>query len=122
MTNLCSLVRSDSLVDTNSTGQGNFDLEPIIPESDDERSAPRRQRKKSKPVLPTTSSKIASLASATMSNPKMRLGELAAREYEFCPLQAVTKYPYRYLNKADSEAVSNLFFAAGRFQARGWSL
>ena len=57
-----------------------------------------------------------------MPNPEMRLGELASREYEFCPVQAVAKYPYRYLNKADSEVVSNAFFAAGQFRARGWNL
>ena len=102
--------------------QENVDLEPVIPESDDEFDYRRQRKKKSKPAIPTTPPRIPSLAFAIMSNPTMRLGELAAREYEYCPLQAVTKYPYRYLNKGDSDAVSTAFFAAGQFRARGWSL
>ena len=116
---------SSSPLQTSSTGQQNADLELMIPESGDKRSSSRRQQKKKAkavvPVIPTTTLKIPSLSSTMMSH-SMWYGELAPREYEFCPVQAVIKYPYRYLNKADSEAVSNAFYAAGQFRARGWSL
>ena len=39
------LVRSDTLGEITVTGHGNSDLEPIIPESDDERSATEEEAK-----------------------------------------------------------------------------
>lgn len=112
----------DTIIETSSTAEGNFNLEPVLPESDNELASSPQRKNKSKAILPTTPPRIPSLAFAIMSNPTMRLGELAPREYEFCPLQAVTKYPYRYLNNGDSELVSGALFAAGKFRARGWSL
>lgn len=50
------------------------------------------------------------------------LGRLAPKEQLFCPFAAVSKYPYRYVQGHDSEAVSKAYFAGGKFKARGWSL
>lgn len=110
-------------------------LEPIIHGSDDKanqsinptpttgkgkRSRTKKKLKALPPVSPLPP--IPSLACVAMSNPKTRLGQLASREDEFSPLHVVSKYPYRYLNKAGSEVVSKAFFDSGQFRARGWSL
>ncbi|KAL8706921.1 MAG: hypothetical protein Q9201_000081 [Fulgogasparrea decipioides] len=43
-------------------------------------------------------------------------------EREFCPLGAVNKWPYKFLQQPDSETISKAFFAAGQFRSRGWTL
>ena len=53
----------------------------------------------------------------------MQLGQLAGLRDRFCPIGAVTKWPYRHLhNKEESEKVSIKYFAAGQFRSRGWTM
>lgn len=49
-------------------------------------------------------------------------GRLAPKELMFCPFSAVSKYPYKYMRRENSEAVSQAYFANGQFRARGWTL
>ncbi|KAL8772954.1 MAG: hypothetical protein Q9209_001974 [Squamulea sp. 1 TL-2023] len=50
------------------------------------------------------------------------IGQEAPKESKFCPLAAVTKWPYKFFQHLDSETISKAFFAAGKFRIRGWTL
>ncbi|KAL8722581.1 MAG: hypothetical protein Q9225_000977, partial [Loekoesia sp. 1 TL-2023] len=50
------------------------------------------------------------------------IGQEAPRESKFCPLGAVSKWPYKFFQYQDSEIISKAFFAAGKFRMRGWTL
>lgn len=50
------------------------------------------------------------------------IGQEAPEEIKFCPLAAVSKWPYKSFGHLDSEIISKAFFAAGKFRMRGWSL
>ena len=53
----------------------------------------------------------------------MQVGQLAGPRDRFCPVGAVTKWPYRHLyDKEESEKVSMKYFAAGQFRSRGWTM
>ena len=53
----------------------------------------------------------------------MQVGQLAGPRERFCPVAAVTKWPYRHLyDKEESEKVSIKYFAAGQFRSRGWTM
>ncbi len=69
------------------------------------------------------------IANISLSSPssfdtaKMHVGQLASSRDRFCPIGAVTKWPYRHLhNKEESEKVSIKFFADGQFRSRGWTM
>lgn len=49
-------------------------------------------------------------------------GELSPPGLAFCPVKAVEKYPYRYVNKAGQDRVASGFFAGGKFWERYWDL
>ena len=51
-----------------------------------------------------------------------QLDELALPGQEFCPYAAVAKFPYKYIAKEHLQPVSEVYFAAGQFRARGWTL
>ncbi|KAL8881635.1 MAG: hypothetical protein Q9192_007756 [Flavoplaca navasiana] len=55
-------------------------------------------------------------------NPPPYIGQEAPKESKFCPLAAVTKWPYKFFHHLDSETISQAFFAAGKFRMRGWTL
>lgn len=101
------------------------DLEIILSESDDQLRPPppskRRKRKKTEPS--TQHSRPDSIPfplSVTMSDKV--LGQMAPRQQLFCLFQAVSKYPYRYVKRSESDAVSKTYFAGGKLRARGWSM
>ncbi|KAL8934053.1 MAG: hypothetical protein Q9216_006092 [Gyalolechia sp. 2 TL-2023] len=50
------------------------------------------------------------------------IGQEAPEDVEFCPLNAVNKWPYKFFGHLDSEIISKAFFAAGKFRIRGWTL
>ncbi|KAI4246477.1 MAG: hypothetical protein L6R42_009875, partial [Xanthoria sp. 1 TBL-2021] len=49
-------------------------------------------------------------------------GQEAPKESKFCPLAAVSKWPYKFFHHLDSETISQAFFTAGKFRMRGWTL
>ena len=61
---------------------------------------------------------------ATLPPGQHGLEELAPPDMEFCPIMAVAKFPYRYMEaqSQESEEVSARFFANGKFWARAWTL
>ncbi|KAL8947390.1 MAG: hypothetical protein Q9222_006322 [Ikaeria aurantiellina] len=50
------------------------------------------------------------------------IGQTALKDTKFCPLAAVSKWPYKFFVHQDSETISKAFFAAGKFRMRGWTL
>ena len=50
------------------------------------------------------------------------VGELSEVGHKFCPYAAVAKFPYKYIDKAHLQPVSEVYFASGQFRARGWTL
>lgn len=51
-----------------------------------------------------------------------RFGEVASEGMSFCPILAVAKFPYKYISKRFSDAVSDKFFNKGQFWNRKWDL
>jgi hypothetical protein len=41
---------------------------------------------------------------------------------QFVPINAVAKFPYKYMSHNQGETVSKQFFARGRFYERDWDL
>jgi hypothetical protein len=61
--------------------------------------------------------------SASMRPLDIKLGQRAPPELSFCPVQAVSKYPYKHIHdKAVQDAVANSFFAGGKFFERSWNM
>ncbi|KAK6000454.1 hypothetical protein QM012_003700 [Aureobasidium pullulans] len=48
--------------------------------------------------------------------------ETAPLGMQFVPINAVSKFPYKYMKRSQSEAVSVQFFAGGKFWERDWDL
>ena len=57
-----------------------------------------------------------------MEDNTAKLGVLAKIGHDFCPYAAVAKFPYKYIDKAHLQSVSEVHFAGGQFRARGWTL
>lgn len=50
------------------------------------------------------------------------IGHEAPKKMKFCPLAAVSKWPYKFFGRLDAEIIAKPFFAAGKFRMRGWTL
>lgn len=48
--------------------------------------------------------------------------ETAPMDMQFVPINAVSKFPYKYMKRSQSEHVSLQFFAGGKFWEREWDL
>jgi hypothetical protein len=48
--------------------------------------------------------------------------ETAPMDMQFVPINAVSKFPYKYMKRSQSEPVSLQFFAGGKFWERDWDL
>ncbi|KAI4752821.1 hypothetical protein E4T52_14983 [Aureobasidium sp. EXF-3400] len=48
--------------------------------------------------------------------------EIAPTGMQFVPINAVSKFPYKYMKRSQSEPVSIQFFAGGKFWEREWDL
>jgi len=48
--------------------------------------------------------------------------EVAPFGMKFVPISAVSKFPYKYMKRSQSEPVSLQFFAGGKFWNREWDL
>ena len=55
-------------------------------------------------------------------DPGLQLGELAPLGVKFCPVLAVSRYPYRHVGKDLSEIVASSYFNAGKFWERTWDM
>ncbi|KAG9720110.1 hypothetical protein KCU73_g14621, partial [Aureobasidium melanogenum] len=63
-----------------------------------------------------TSSNTSSSANGAAHN----FCETAPTGMQFVPINAVSKFPYKYMKKSQSEPVSIQFFAGGKFWDRDW--
>jgi len=59
--------------------------------------------------------------SASASN-GLKRGQLAPLDQAFCPILPLSKFPYKFMPKKDSEDVADKFFNAGKFWMRMWEL
>lgn len=48
--------------------------------------------------------------------------EPAPMGMQFVPINAISKFPYKYMRRSQSEPVSVQFFAGGKFWDRDWEL
>ncbi|KAI9872634.1 MAG: hypothetical protein M1830_001392, partial [Pleopsidium flavum] len=119
---------------TSSSNQPSYgeDIEPVIYSSNDENvsasksksaSGKGRRNKKGEQRSFTSAAQLKTVASSgsTPGHPLQR-GQLTSLEETFCPIQAVSKYPYRYVGKDLSASVAQGFFDAGKFWARTWDV
>lgn len=60
-------------------------------------------------------------SSASASN-GLKRGQLGPADQVFCPVQPLSKFPYKFLPKEDSEEVADKFFNAGKFWTRVWDM
>ncbi|KAH0340514.1 hypothetical protein KCU81_g6748, partial [Aureobasidium melanogenum] len=65
-----------------------------------------------------TSPNTSSSANGTAHN----FCETAPTGMQFVPINAVSKFPYKYMKRSQSEPVSIQFFAGGKFWGRDWDL
>jgi hypothetical protein len=59
---------------------------------------------------------------ALSSNTGLQRGDLAAADSHFTSIHALSKYPYRFCSKSDSQPIATAFFDEGKFWAREWDL
>lgn len=100
----------------------NIASEPVLSASEDDWSRPLPISTKSRKEKTMNQLHFADVAEP---DPEGRLlGQLASFGQTFCPILAVSKYPYRYLytSSATADLVSQNFFAAGKFWARKWTM
>lgn len=97
-----------------------------VPTSGSVTASGKRKAKKKGKQGPTTISKhtavIRSEASDNTPGPGLQLGELGLNGEKFCPILAVSRYPYRNLGKDLSEVVADSYFNAGKFWERTWDM
>jgi hypothetical protein len=55
-------------------------------------------------------------------NTGLQRGDLAAADSHFTSIHALSKYPYRFCSKSDSQSIATAFFDEGKFWAREWDL
>ena len=59
---------------------------------------------------------------------QLQIGDMADVNVSFCPIMAVSKYPYRFMpsggpaNKVLVDLVSHTLFAGGKFWQRQWTV
>ena len=78
-----------------------------------------------KPARLRESAKKLGISEMAEPDPQGRvIGQLTDPDEFFCPLMAVSKYPYKFLaaNSATCEKVSQLYFASGKFWDRKWTV
>jgi len=54
-----------------------------------------------------------------------RVGEVAPTDIRFCPILALSKFPYKFLgrsNQNSQQAIATAFFDQGKFWGRTWNL
>ncbi|KAI4671084.1 uncharacterized protein J4E88_009482 [Alternaria novae-zelandiae] len=52
----------------------------------------------------------------------LQRGDLASPRHHFTPIQALSKYPYKYCDKSHMQDIASAFFDQGKFWQREWDL
>ena len=139
---LPSIALVDSIAShTNSTAPKSYtsshgeDIEPVGCSSHDEKvlgagstttSGKRKVEKRGRQSSVIIGEPISSIRPVenidSTLDPGLRRGELAPLGEKFCPILAVSRYPYRHLGKDLSEIVADCYFNAGKFWERSWDM
>ena len=111
------------------------DIEPVGYGSNDENvpaagsitaSGKRKGKKKGKQGLTTTAAHTVVIRPTKTTDSTLgsglQLGELAPSGEKFCPILAVSRFPYRHVGKDLSEIVASSYFNAGKFWERTWDM
>lgn len=53
---------------------------------------------------------------------KHKFCDVAPADQQFVPINAVSKFPYKYMKQSQGETVSKQFFTGGKFWERDWEL
>lgn len=53
---------------------------------------------------------------------KLHKGQLGEKHTSFCPILALAKYPYKFVDKKHSQRIASTFFDGGKFWNRSWDL
>ncbi|MCJ1256446.1 hypothetical protein MMC24_004267 [Lignoscripta atroalba] len=126
-----TLIDSPCLPPTINDELNSEDLEPRILGHDGEsptstkRGRRRNRRKRSAALSDSTAvSENHQPSPIDKSLDGRTVGELASLDMTFCPVAAVSKYPYKYMRASPtvSEVVSRNYFAAGIFWMRTWTI
>ena len=106
-----------------TSSNSNSDCDNLVPSrtpASRKRRSKRRKGKNKHHFLSTITS--SPQCSINMEDNLAELGVLAKVGHDFCPYAAVAKFPYKYIDKAHLQPVSEVHFAGGQFRARGWTL
>jgi len=83
-------------------------------------------RKTTESVFSGSEWNVKAAASASAASPGTSLnyirGQLTPVGEAFCPILPISKFPYKYISKTDSEKVADKFFNGGKFWTRQWDL
>jgi hypothetical protein len=52
----------------------------------------------------------------------LQRGDLVSARHHFTPIQALSKYPYKFCNKSHMQQIASAFFDDGKFWKREWDL
>jgi len=52
----------------------------------------------------------------------LQRGDLASPRHHFTPIQALSKFPYKYCDKSHMQNIASAFFDQGKFWQREWDL
>jgi len=61
-------------------------------------------------------------AQLALTDTDLKPGGLISFGHKFTSIQALSKYPYKFCNKADMQDIASAFFDAGKFWDREWDL
>jgi hypothetical protein len=61
-------------------------------------------------------------ASANLPATDLQRGDLVSARHHFTPIQALSKYPYKFCNKSHMQQIASAFFDNGKFWKREWDL
>lgn len=70
----------------------------------------------------SAASEISKFPSAALPPLHLSKGELSPAGQQFTPITAFSKYPYKFCNLSNSQAIASAFFDAGKFWDREWDL
>ncbi|KAJ4379009.1 hypothetical protein N0V86_005886 [Didymella sp. IMI 355093] len=68
-------------------------------------------------AISSTPSKPAALSATDLNR-----GDLGSATQHYSPIVALSKYPYKWCNKTDSQDIASAVFDQGKFWAREWDL
>lgn len=111
------------------------DIEPILYHPNEENapshgsttaSGKRKRNKKANAVSSATLTIPTKVEQAAVHDTDpgrgLEVGTLASLDENFCPVLAVSKYPYRFVAKELSEVLADAFFNGGKFWERPWDV